>query len=76
MVLKLYIYLFTIIELVIKMHHYWITKNLWSMITRIFFLYVMAFIYLILILFLINRFVHFGTEYNMFYEKRILGIEL
>ncbi|GBC05387.1 hypothetical protein RclHR1_00620027 [Rhizophagus clarus] len=71
-------------ELVREMHHYWIVNNLsslllknWKMIMRITFFCILAFIHLIIYLFLLNRITYFVIGYNMFNEefmKKKIGI--
>jgi len=72
------------IELAIELHCYWITNNLsslflnnWAKFMRLWFFSMLAFIYLVTILFLLNRIIYFGIGYNMFNEekmRRIVGI--
>lgn len=64
------------IELVKEMHHYWIMNNLssillknWTMVMRIFFFYILSFIYFIICLFVLNRTTYVVVGYNMFDEE-------
>ncbi|CAB5392864.1 unnamed protein product [Rhizophagus irregularis] len=63
-------------ELVKEMHHYWIMNNLssillknWTMVMRIFFFYILSFIYFIICLFVLNRTTYVVVGYNMFDEE-------